>query len=119
MAPILAHFAFTRATGISLPAWAAGPLYLAWFMAYGMTLFHAFRRMTKKYGCFDGEHTRDGIPDDKTARVSNELMAVVAVRTVFAFTVIYPNDQTDLFTWNNILGMPLSLFAYACIIDFW
>lgn len=119
VAPILAHFAFTRATGISLPAWAAGPLYLAWFMAYGMTLFHAFRRMTKKYGCFDGEHTRDGIPDDKTARVSNELMAVVAVRTVFAFTVIYPNDQTDLFTWNNILGMPLSLFAYACIIDFW
>lgn len=119
IAPLLAHFSFTRYTGINIPASIAGPVYLVYFMLYGADLFHCFRRMVKKHGTFDGAHARDGIPDEKTGRVSNELMAVVVVRTIFAFTVIYPADQSQLLGPKNLLAMPFSLMAYACIIDFW
>ncbi|CAO1637391.1 unnamed protein product [Jaminaea pallidilutea] len=118
-APLLVHYAFVNYTGIQVPATVAGPLYLGYFLWYGSELFSLFRRMTKRYGTFDGAHPRDGIPDDETSHVSYELTCVVLLRAIFAFTVIYPSDQSQLLNLTNLAWMPINLFLYSAILDFW
>lgn len=118
-APLLAHFAFVKATGYSIPAYVAGPLYTFYFLIYGSNLFSMLSRLVKRYGTFDGAHPRDGIPDDETTHVSIELTCVILLRAILAFTFIYPEDQSDMINLKNISMLPVSLFLHAVSIDFW
>lgn len=117
--PVIINYVYTTYTGQSVSRFVAGPLYLAWFIAYGGNLFRMLNRMTKKWGFFDGSVERDGIPDGDTKNVLFELLGVIVLRAIFAFTFIYPEDQTNLLTWKIIVLMPFNLFINACVIDFW
>ncbi|CAO1623681.1 unnamed protein product [Parajaminaea phylloscopi] len=119
IAPLLVNFLFTKATGISVPRYVAFPIFTAYFIAWGSSLFRMLSKIVKKHGCFDGSHPRDGIPDEDTTQVALELSGVVGLRALVAFTFIYPADQSDLLNWNNMLLLPLRLFAHAVTLDFY
>ncbi|CAO1639162.1 unnamed protein product [Sympodiomycopsis kandeliae] len=117
--PLVVNWAYVQMTGQSVSRYIAGPLYLAYFIAYGGNLFRMLNRLTKHYGFFDGTVERDGIPDNDTQNVLFELLGVITLRAIFAFTFIYPSDQSDLFNLKTLLLLPFNLFINACVLDFW
>jgi len=77
IAPILAHYAYMKFTGLTLHPAAAYVLYMWTYYAYSGWTTRVTTYIGQKYGHLDGEKPRDGVPDALDWHVLTEVLKVI------------------------------------------
>ncbi|PWN51059.1 fatty acid hydroxylase superfamily protein [Violaceomyces palustris] len=113
--PLLIHHAYMRLTGWTLHPVAAFFFYFFSFKIFAVASVRKFNRLALRYGYFDGKVPRDGVPDVMSRKVALSMLLTISIRPLFALFVAY--DRYELPTLSPWL--PLQIFAYACILDFY
>ena len=77
----------------------------------------AMRHLGHIHGFFDGDHSRDQVPDWSVGKVLRSLIATASFRPLMAVIIAYnKNEAPDSINW---LWLPLEIGLYGIILDFW
>ena len=94
VAPIVLHWAFVKYTKKSLHPAGAYLLYTVFYNRLSLHTTRLTNKMGLKYGFFDGNVKRDGIPDAKTGYVLAEVLKVVFLRPLLGLALAYKRHET-------------------------
>lgn len=114
LAPLTGHWAIVKFFGSFHPA-AAFIYYTFCLTASALSTIGLLKRLSKRYGFFDSEKTRDGIPNLHGEKVFWSLIGTVSIRPLFAVFVAYDRYELPSLIW---WALPFQMALYATVLDF-
>ncbi|UZJ54461.1 hypothetical protein CBS101457_003781 [Exobasidium rhododendri] len=113
--PLAMQRIFMEVTGKTFHPVFAFFYYALAYKFFAIACIRVFNKMGQKYGFLDGDHPRDGVPDQYCSKVFWSLIGTVSIRPLFASFLFYDrNEKPTLSLW-----FPVQMFMYSIILDFW
>lgn len=112
--PIAVNWVVVKTFGSFHPV-AAFLFYAAYLIWFALSTLALLQRMSVKYGVFDGQKARDGIPDVLSDKVFSSLLSTVTVRPLFA--TFFAFDRHELPSINP-WAVVFQVAVYATVLDF-
>lgn len=87
--------------------------YTVAYKLFALACVRVFNRMGQRYGYFDGDHPRDGVPDEHVGKVVWSMLGTISIRPLFASFLFYDRyEKPSLSLW-----FPVQMFMYSAILE--